>query len=131
MSWAEERMGDYMNKIADQSANRLRYALRDLQRTYNSMVDDGSGKRDEVAEAISWLGLRTVRKTRTVVTGRYYAYYTKMRYANLYNWIFITAQSPTTSQCPPLSGPIRLILFCSFILFSTFQVPFLERPVNF
>ena len=35
------------------------------------------------------------------------------------------------SQCPPLSGPIRLILFCSFILFSTFQMPFLESPVNF
>ena len=58
VSWAEERMGDYMNQLANQSANRLRFALRDLQRTYNSMVDDGSGKREEVADAISKIKAR-------------------------------------------------------------------------
>lgn len=53
VSYAEDRMKDYMEQLEGQSVNRLRFALRDLTKSYNSMVDDGSGKREQMAEAIS------------------------------------------------------------------------------
>ena len=58
VSWAEDRMNNYMQQIEGQSVNRLRSALRDLQKSYNAMIDDGSGKREQMAEAISRIRAR-------------------------------------------------------------------------